>query len=114
MPRVITISCAERIPLRKKADSFTFQEKVLRVVSKIPLGELRTYAWVAKRIGKPQAVRAVGQALKKNPFSLIIPCHRVVKSDGSLGGYTGGKKMKKYLIALEKLLVQKLDLKSQL
>ena len=81
-----------------------FEWKVFRATSRIPLGETRTYQWVARSIGKPKAVRAVGQALKKNPFLLIVPCHRVVRSDGKLGGYAGlgGIKTKKYLLLLEK------------
>ena len=93
--------------MRKKHNRFTFQEKVLRAVLQIPLGELRSYVWVAKKIGQPRAARAVGQALKKNPHPLIIPCHRVVNSDGTLGGYVGGRKMKAGLIKLEKNLAAK-------
>ncbi len=71
----------------------------------IPLGETRTYAWVAKAIGKPGAVRAVGTALRKNPFPLIIPCHRVVKSNGHLGKYAGcADGRKKKLIEMEKFI----------
>lgn len=79
-----------------------FQRKVYKAVLKIPLGCVRSYSWVAKEIGKPKAVRAVGSALKKNPFAPIIPCHRVIKSDGSLGGYSGGMKKKIRLLKLEK------------
>lgn len=67
----------------------TFQWQVLAATATIPLGETRSYTWVAQKIGKPQAVRAVGQALRRNPFPLIIPCHRVIKKDGSVGGYAG-------------------------
>lgn len=82
-----------------------FARKVYKVVLTIPLGEVRTYKWVAQKIGRPRAVRAVGRALKDNPFPLIIPCHRVVKSGGLLGGYAfGGKKNKKFLIELERNL----------
>lgn len=66
-----------------------FQWKVLKVTASIPLGETRTYKWVAEKIGSPKAVRAVGQALRRNPYPVIIPCHRVIKEDGSLGGYAG-------------------------
>lgn len=79
-----------------------FAKKVYKVVLTIPLGEVRTYKWVARRIGKPRAYRAVGQILKKNPWPLIIPCHRVVASGGKLGGYAGGRKMKKKLLDLER------------
>ena len=66
-----------------------FQWKVLAVTARIPFGETRSYKWVAQQIGNPKAVRAVGQALRRNPYPLIIPCHRVIKEDGSLGGYAG-------------------------
>ena len=83
-----------------------FQWKVLKVTTQIPLGETRTYQWVAKKIGHPKAVRAVGQALKRNPYPLIIPCHRVIKSDGSLGAYAGKySKRKEKLLAIEKKIM---------
>ena len=65
-----------------------FQMAVYRVVNTIPHGESRTYSWVALRVGKPQAARAVGQALRRNPFPVVIPCHRVVAGKG-LGGFMG-------------------------
>jgi len=68
----------------------SFQWKVLKVTANIPIGETRTYKWVAQKVGSPKAVRAVGQALRRNPYPVIIPCHRVIKEDGSLGGYAGG------------------------
>lgn len=74
---------------RSKTKLTKFQWQVLAATATIPLGETRSYQWVAQKIGKPQAVRAVGQALRRNPFPLIIPCHRVIKKDGSLGGYAG-------------------------
>ena len=79
-----------------------FEKKVLRVVSKIPLGEVRTYKWVAEKAGRPKAWRAVANALNKNPFTLFIPCHRVVKSSNKIGGYSLGEGVKKDLINLEK------------
>ena len=79
-----------------------FQQKVYTVVKEIPLGETRSYSWVAKRIGKPKAIRAVGTALKKNPFLLIVPCHRVIYSDGRLGNYVFGSELKRKLLELEK------------
>jgi O-6-methylguanine DNA methyltransferase len=83
-----------------------FQKKVLKVTSCIPLGQVRSYQWVAKRIGSPKAVRAVGSALKKNPYPVIIPCHRVIHSDGSLGGYVKGKELKMKLLLLEKYIAE--------
>lgn len=83
-----------------------FQCQVFKVVSQIPLGQTRSYAWVARKIGKPRAARAVGQALNKNPYLLIVPCHRVVQADGSLGGFALGAKVKKELLDLERSIVQ--------
>jgi methylated-DNA-[protein]-cysteine S-methyltransferase len=78
-----------------------FQQQVLRAIAKIPFGETRSYGWVAREIGRPKAARAVGQALHKNPIPIIIPCHRIIASDGSLGGYGGGLPMKLKLLELE-------------
>lgn len=79
-----------------------FSKKVYKVVLSIPLGEVRTYKWVAQKAGKPRAHRAVGQILKHNPYPFIIPCHRVIASGGKLGGYIWGKKMKRRLLNLER------------
>lgn len=79
-----------------------FERKVLKIVSKIPLGEVRSYKWVAKQSGRPKAYRAVANALHKNPFPLLIPCHRVIKSSKNTGGYALGKTLKRDLIKLEK------------
>lgn len=79
-----------------------FAKKVYKVVLSIPLGQVRSYKWVAKKIGSPKAYRAVGQVLKHNPWPLIIPCHRVICSDGKLGGYSSGGKKKNTLLDLEK------------
>jgi methylated-DNA-[protein]-cysteine S-methyltransferase len=88
--------------LNKMTNLTKFELAVLRATLEIPFGETRTYAWVARRIGKPKAVRAVGSALRNNPWPLIIPCHRVIRSDGSLGLYAGKDDgRKKELIALE-------------
>ena len=80
-----------------------FQRRVLNTALKIPRGEYLTYGDVAKAIGKPQASRAVGQALGHNPVPIVIPCHRVLGSDGSLHGYSGGGgiQTKKWLLQLE-------------
>lgn len=76
-------------------------------VSKIPYGEVRSYKWIARRIGRPNAFRAIGQALKKNPLPFIIPCHRVVRSDYKLGGFIFGKKLKRELLSKEGLTIEK-------
>ncbi len=79
-----------------------FAKKVYKAVLTIPLGEVRTYKWVARKAGRPQAYRAVGQILKNNPYPLIVPCHRIVASSGRLGGYIFGKKVKRTLLNLER------------
>ena len=83
-----------------------FQLKVWSYLKKIPKGKVKTYAEVAKAIGKPKAVRAVANAVGKNPFPPKIPCHRVIRSDGKLGGYSakGGIKTKKKLLKNEGFL----------
>ncbi len=78
-----------------------FQQKVWRALQDINHGETISYATLATRIGNAKAYRAVANANSKNPFSLVIPCHRVIASDGKLGGYTGGLDKKQYLLALE-------------
>ena len=80
-----------------------FQLKVWAYLRKIPPGRVKTYAQVAKAIGKPNAVRAVANAIGKNPYAPKIPCHRVIRSDGSLGGYSGkgGVKTKRFLLQKE-------------
>jgi O-6-methylguanine DNA methyltransferase len=81
-----------------------FQRRVLAAANAIPFGETRPYAWVAERTGAPNAVRAVGTALGRNPVPLIVPCHRVLRSDGGLGGYSlgAGPPLKAALLALER------------
>ncbi len=79
-----------------------FSHRVLDVVSEIPYGTLRSYKWVAKQVGSPRATRPVGQTLSRNPLPIVIPCHRVVNNDGTLGGYSGGgTDMKRRLIEIE-------------
>ena len=70
-------------------ESTPFQRRVYEAILRIPKGQVRTYAQVARMIGKPKAARAVGQALKRNRWAPEIPCHRVISSDGTLGGYSG-------------------------
>ena len=80
-----------------------FELKVWAYLSKIPRGSVKTYSQVAKAIGKPLAVRAVANAIGKNPYPRKIPCHRVIRSDGLLGGYSGkgGVKTKRFLLKKE-------------
>ena len=79
-----------------------FQRKVLEALQAIPYGETRSYKEVAATIGKPRAVRAVGAANARNPIPIIIPCHRVIGSDGSLTGFGGGLAAKRALLSLER------------
>lgn len=78
-----------------------FQQQVYRAICRIPKGQTRSYGWVARQIGKPAAARAVGNALNRNPFAPRVPCHRVVRSDGSLGGFAGGPEKKRRLLDAE-------------
>lgn len=82
-----------------------FEQLVWRALQQIPYGQTISYATLASNIGKPTAFRAVANANGKNPISIIIPCHRVIASDGRLGGYTGGVDIKKQLLNLENVLV---------
>ncbi len=79
-----------------------FQKTVWKELNKIPYGETRTYKEIAQFIGKENAQRAVGNANNKNPIAIIIPCHRVIGSNGTLTGYAGGINKKKFLLNLEK------------
>ncbi len=78
-----------------------FRRKVWEVLQTIPYGRVRSYGWVARKIGKPKAARAVGGACGANPVPLLVPCHRVIAGDGSLGGFSGGLGVKKRLLKLE-------------
>jgi len=80
---------------------YNFQKKVLLLERQIPYGWVSTYGRLAKKLGRSGAARAVGTALARNPFPIIIPCHRVIKSDGSLGGFGGGLKLKRQLLEFE-------------
>lgn len=78
-----------------------FQLAVWSAVAEIPRGETRTYGWIAERVGRPGAARAVGQAVGVNPIPLIVPCHRVIASGGRIGGYGGGLAVKRSLLNAE-------------
>jgi len=78
-----------------------FQQKVWRQIIKIPKGETRSYAWLAKMAGRPKAVRAAANACGANPIPVLIPCHRVIRSDGTIGGFSGPLSLKKHLLKLE-------------
>ena len=84
-------------------DSFgtPFQRRVWQALATIGYGDTKSYAELAKQVDNPKGYRAVAQANGKNPFSIIVPCHRVISSSGQLGGYTGGLDKKRHLLALE-------------
>ena len=78
-----------------------FEQKIWLSLGDIPYGETRTYKWLAERIHNPKAVRAVGRALSRNPLPIILPCHRIIESDGSIGGYSSGVERKRRLLDME-------------
>jgi methylated-DNA-[protein]-cysteine S-methyltransferase len=82
----------------------SFRVKVWKVLQGIPYGRVRSYGWVARKVGKPRAARAIGGACGANPVPLLVPCHRVIAGDGSLGGFSGGVGVKKRLLKLEGVL----------
>lgn len=87
------------VPIHLKGTDF--QKKVWNELKNIPYGETRTYKEIAEKIGKPKASRAVGMACNKNPIVILVPCHRVVGTNGSLTGYAGGIELKKALLEAE-------------
>jgi len=78
-----------------------FEQDVWYGLKDVPFGETRTYKWIAEKVGRPAAVRAVGRALSKNPIPIIVPCHRIIESDGSIGGYSSGVDRKRRLLEME-------------
>lgn len=78
-----------------------FEQAVWSALKEVPYGETKTYKWLAERIGKPHAFRAVGRALGKNPIPVIVPCHRIIEADGSIGGYSSGTEIKRRLLDIE-------------
>ena len=83
-------------------DGTAFQKKVWQALRAIPYGETRSYGEIARQVGNPKAARAVGMANHENPVAIVVPCHRVIASDGSLGGYAGGLQKKSRMLQLEK------------
>jgi methylated-DNA-[protein]-cysteine S-methyltransferase len=83
------------------AEGTGFEQEVWGALKEVPYGETRTYKWIAEKIGKPHAFRAVGNALGKNPIPIIYPCHRIIESDGSIGGYSSGVDIKRRLLEIE-------------
>jgi methylated-DNA-[protein]-cysteine S-methyltransferase len=82
-----------------------FQRRVWRALLDIPYGETRSYADLARTVGSPRAMRAVGQANRRNPIGVVVPCHRVIAADGTIGGYAGGLDRKRHLLRLEGVVV---------
>jgi O-6-methylguanine DNA methyltransferase len=82
-----------------------FQKRCWKALTRIPYGKTKTYAQIAKEVGRPKAFRAVGQANHHNPLAIVVPCHRVLQTDGSLGGYGGGLDKKATLLRLEGALL---------
>lgn len=78
-----------------------FQQKVWRALTTIPFGETRSYSWIAREVGSPAAVRAVGGAIGRNPLSILVPCHRVIGAMGQLTGFAGGLAAKRFLLEHE-------------
>ena len=99
---ISTPAAARELPIDVRGTAF--QEAVWRELRRIPLGETRSYADIAKAVGQPGAVRAVGTANGSNPVAVLVPCHRVIRSDGSLGGYAGGLDRKRKLLEAERAL----------
>ncbi|MDR1263873.1 MAG: methylated-DNA--[protein]-cysteine S-methyltransferase [Oscillospiraceae bacterium] len=90
------------LPLDIDATGTDFQRRAWRALLTIPYGETITYADLAARMGSPTAIRAAGQANNRNPIAIVIPCHRVIRTNGDLGGYNGGVERKRALINMEK------------
>jgi len=91
------------------SDYSEFQREVWRQTRKIPWGQTRSYGWLARKIARFGAARAVGGALHRNPWPLLIPCHRVIKSDGSLGGFGSGVEWKQFLLEFEQKIMKSLQ-----
>ena len=101
---IVEYFCGQRRSFTQDVD-FTgateFQARVLEAAGEVPFGDRVSYGELARRIDRPRASRAVGSALGKNPVPIVVPCHRVVRSDGTLGGYTAGTGYKEQLLELE-------------
>ncbi|MGC8794731.1 MAG: methylated-DNA--[protein]-cysteine S-methyltransferase [Bryobacteraceae bacterium] len=91
-----------RFELPVRLQGTAFQREVWRALEDIPYGETRSYGEVARAIGRPRAARAVGAANGANPVAIVVPCHRVIESGGGLGGYGGGRRLKQFLLDLER------------
>ena len=102
--KIINYFAGNKVLFKEKYDvtgATPFEIKVWDTVFGIPYGEVRSYAWVAEKVGSPKEMRAVGQALKRNRLPIIIPCHRVIRKSGDIGGFSGGIELKHKLLKLE-------------
>lgn len=110
--RPVVPASSEQVPADRRFDLrglTEFEQAVLLKALEIPRGEIRTYGWIAAQIGRPLAVRAVGTVLRKNPVPVLIPCHRVVRSDGHIGQYAlGGADAKRQILAAEGVRVDEI------
>lgn len=97
-------SQSHELPLQLNGTDF--QKKVWQQLCQIPTGQTQTYSQIAKAIGQAKAPRAVGKACHQNPLLIIVPCHRVIRSDGQFGGFALGLEAKKYLLGLEKKIIE--------
>ena len=84
-----------------------FQRRVLSAQRDVPRGQVTTYGRIAKKLGNPKGARAVGGALARNPFPIVIPCHRTIRSSGEIGGFGGGQNLKRALLELEEMKISK-------
>jgi methylated-DNA-[protein]-cysteine S-methyltransferase len=78
-----------------------FEKEVWLALRQVPYGETRSYKWLAEKVGRPKAVRAVGRALSRNPVPIVLPCHRIIEADGAIGGYSSGVDVKRRLLDME-------------
>jgi O-6-methylguanine DNA methyltransferase len=92
--------------MKRDKNLTAFEKRVLRAIKAVKKGRVATYKEVARKIGAPGAVRAVGNALSKNPWAPKVPCHRIVKADGRIGGYAGGVKKKIRLLKEEGVIMR--------
>jgi methylated-DNA-[protein]-cysteine S-methyltransferase len=86
----------------KFIEGTAFQQKIWKALMEVPFGQTRSYRWIAGKAGSPAAARAAGQALSRNPLPIIVPCHRIISSNGSPGGYSSGVEIKQWLLRHEK------------
>ncbi|MFZ5391786.1 MAG: methylated-DNA--[protein]-cysteine S-methyltransferase [Patescibacteria group bacterium] len=92
----------QKFSLPLKLSGTVFQNMVWQKIINIPYGQTRSYKQLAQQMKIPNSYRAIANALGKNPLPIVIPCHRIIKSDGAIGGYSGGKEIKKFLLNFEK------------